>query len=171
MIVERHRRRRPLDHRARPLRSTNGHGLPSDFSAPVVTRLTEDLHHGSSRLQAAPRPDEWMARLAAIPLLHQPGDGFTYNTAYDILGVLIARVSGQPFSHYVNIRILQPLGMTNTGFCFPAGSSDRVTTSYRRGDDGTIAIVLTQTALGGPAGARIMETFWTAAATALGHST
>jgi CubicO group peptidase (beta-lactamase class C family) len=121
--------------------STNGHGFPSDFSAPVVARLTDDLHQGSSRLQAVPGPDEWMATLATIPLLHQPGEAFTYNTAYDILGVLIARVSGRSFPHYVNERILQPLAMNDTGFCFPPGSSDRATTSYRRGDDGDLTIV------------------------------
>jgi CubicO group peptidase (beta-lactamase class C family) len=121
--------------------STNGHGFPSDFSAPVVARLTDDLHQGSSRLQAVPEPDEWMAVLATIPLLHQPGEAFTYNTAYDILGVLIARVSGRSFPHYVNERILQPLAMLDTGFCFPPGSSDRATTSYRRGDDGDLTVV------------------------------
>ncbi len=123
------------------LRSTNGHGFPADFSAPVVTRLLDELHQGPPRPQALPPPDEWMSILGTIPLLHQPGEGFTYNTAFDILGVLVARVSGQPFADYVTDRVLRPLAMFDTGFsCLPE-SSDRMTTSYRHGDDGTLDVV------------------------------
>ena len=76
------------------LTSTNGHGFPSDFSAPVVQLLFDRLHQGPPQPQRVPPPDEWMAILADIPLLHQPGEGFTYNTAFDILGVLVARAGG-----------------------------------------------------------------------------
>ena len=72
------------------LTSTNGHGFPSDFSAPVVQLLFDRLHQGPPQPQRVPPPDEWMAILADIPLLHQPGEAFTYNTAFDILGVLVA---------------------------------------------------------------------------------
>ncbi len=72
------------------LTSTNGHGFPSDFSAPVVQLLFERLHQGPPQPQLVAPPDEWMAILADIPLLHQPGEAFTYNTAFDILGVLVA---------------------------------------------------------------------------------
>ncbi len=123
------------------LRSTNGHGFPSDFSAPVVQLLMERLHQGPPQPQHMPAPDDWMATLRGIPLLHQPGDGFTYNTAFDILGVLVARVSGQSFADYVDDRIFRPLAMTDTGFSFPPGSSDRVTTYYRSGDGGALEVV------------------------------
>ncbi len=122
------------------LRSTNGHGFPSDFSAPVVAELTGRLHQGPPQPQAVPPPDEWMAILAQIPLLHQPGEGFTYNAAFDILGVLVARATGQPFAEYVAARILRPLGMDDTAFAFPAGSTDRTTSYYRRRDDGTLEL-------------------------------
>ncbi len=123
------------------LRSTNGHGFPSDFSTPVVALLTEQLHQGPPQPQRFPPPDKWMAALADIPLLHQPGEAFTYNTAYDILGVLAARVSGQPFATYVRDRILRPLAMTDTGFSYPPEAADRATTSYRSDDDGTLTVV------------------------------
>jgi CubicO group peptidase (beta-lactamase class C family) len=123
------------------LRSTNGHGFPSDFSAPIVAPLRARLSQGPPRPQAAPAPDEWMAILAEVPLVHQPGEGFTYNTAFDILGVLVTRASGQPFADYVTARILRPLGMTETGFVFPPASGDRATTYYRRGDDGSLVVV------------------------------
>ena len=123
------------------LRSTNGHGFPSDFAAPVVAVLLDRLHQGPPRPEAMPPPDEWMATLAEIPLVHQPGEAFTYNTAFDMLGVLAARVSGQSFAGYVAERILRPLGMTDTGFAFPPESVDRATAYDRRGDDGALELV------------------------------
>lgn len=123
------------------LRSTNGHGFPANFSAPIASLLFEQLNQGPPQPQAFPTPDEWMARLAEIPLLHQPGDGFTYNTAFDILGVLVSRATGQSFADVVDQRICQPLGMTDTGFTFAQGAAGRVTSSYRRSDDGELEIV------------------------------
>jgi CubicO group peptidase (beta-lactamase class C family) len=123
------------------LRSTNGHGFPSDFSLPVVARLLEELHQGPPQPQVVAFPDEWMAILGSIPLIHQPGEGFTYNTAFDILSVLVARVSGKPFAEYLRERVLQPLAMNDTGFTYPPGSIDRVTTSYRRSEEGGLTVV------------------------------
>jgi CubicO group peptidase (beta-lactamase class C family) len=117
------------------LTSTNGHGFPSDFSAPTVQLLFDRLHQGPPQPQRVPPPDEWMAILADIPLLHQPGEAFTYNTAFDILGVLVARAGGRSLPDLMAARILEPLGMTETGFVFPAGTDDRRTCYYRRDDD------------------------------------
>ncbi|NEE10883.1 beta-lactamase family protein, partial [Streptomyces sp. SID7499] len=63
-----------------------------------------------------PAPDAWMAALSRIPLLHQPGDGWLYNTCSDILGVLVARVADRPLPAYLAERLFEPLGMTDTGF-------------------------------------------------------
>ena len=122
------------------LTSTNGHGFPSDFSAPVVQLLVDRLHQGPPQPQRVPPPDEWMAILADIPLLHQPGEAFTYNTAFDILGVLVARAGGQPLPDLMATRILEPLGMTETGFAFPPGTDHRRTCYYRHGDDGLVEV-------------------------------
>ena len=77
-----------------------------------------------------------MAALAEVPLLHQPGEAFTYNTAFDILGVLVARATGRTFADHLDRRILRPLGMSETGFRFPEGSDPRRTTWYRAADCG-----------------------------------
>jgi CubicO group peptidase (beta-lactamase class C family) len=122
------------------LTSTNGHGFPSDFSAPVVQLLFERLHQGPPQPQRVAPPDEWMAILGQIPLLHQPGEGFTYNTAFDILGVLVARAGGRSLPELMAARILEPLGMTETGFAFPAGTHDRRTSYYHHGDDGLVEV-------------------------------
>jgi len=53
-----------------------------------------------------------------------------YNTGSDVLGVLIARVSGQPLERFLRERIFEPLGMRDTGFSVPEASLGRFVTSY-----------------------------------------
>jgi CubicO group peptidase (beta-lactamase class C family) len=77
-----------------------------------------------------PAPDEWMRRLGQLPLMHQPGERWMYNTGADVLGVLIARASGQPLETFLRERIFDPLGMKDTGFSVPTTSLDRLATSY-----------------------------------------
>ncbi len=111
---------------------TSGHGLPADFSNPVVERLQTDLHQGPPQPAMFPPPDEWMARLAATPLLHQPGEGWTYNTGSDVLGVLVSRVEDAQLGDVLDDTVLGPLEMVDTGFAVPASARDRMTSSYRR---------------------------------------
>jgi CubicO group peptidase (beta-lactamase class C family) len=75
-------------------------------------------------------PDEFMARIGRLPLMHQPGDGWMYHTGMDILGVLIARVTGRPLGEFLHERIFAPLGMLDTGFSVPSGSLDRLPAAY-----------------------------------------
>jgi CubicO group peptidase (beta-lactamase class C family) len=99
-----------------------GWGFPSDFSLPAVVELFEKLP------VFAPRetPDEWLATLAQVPMLRQPGEAWLYNTCSDVQGVLIARVSGQPLPEFLAERIFEPLGMTDTGFHVPSEKIDRL---------------------------------------------
>lgn len=80
--------------------------------------------------------DEWLARLSALPLMRQPGETWLYNTGYDVLGVLIARASGRAMPDYLRERILDPLGMRDTGFHAPA---ERLCTAYEPGPEGAVA--------------------------------
>jgi len=86
-------------------------------------------------------PDEWMRRLGTLPLMHQPGEQWRYNTGSYVLGVLIARASGQPLETFLRERIFEPLGMVDTGFSVPAGKLDRLASCYRV-DPQTGALVL-----------------------------
>jgi CubicO group peptidase (beta-lactamase class C family) len=79
---------------------------------------------------AMPAPDEWMRRLGSLPLMHQPGEKWMYNTGSDVLGVLIARAAGQPFETFLRERLFGPLGMEDTAFSVPAEKLDRFATSY-----------------------------------------
>jgi CubicO group peptidase (beta-lactamase class C family) len=53
-----------------------------------------------------------------------------YHTGSDVLGVLIARASNQPFETFLRERVFEPLGMKDTGFSVPAAKLDRLATSY-----------------------------------------
>ncbi|QNA77747.1 beta-lactamase family protein [Streptomyces sp. So13.3] len=76
-------------------------------------------------------PDEWMKRLGALPLVHQPGERWMYHTGSEVLGVLIARAADQSFASFLSDRILDPLGMRDTSFQVPAEKLDRLPPSYR----------------------------------------
>lgn len=75
-------------------------------------------------------PDEWMRRLGALPLIHPPGEGWMYHTGSDVLGVLIARASGQALGTFLRERIFEPLGMKDTAFHVPAAKLPRLPPSY-----------------------------------------
>ncbi|MEW1793100.1 serine hydrolase domain-containing protein [Streptomyces niveus] len=116
----------------------SGHGFPSDFSLPAVTPLFSELLQGPPQPQHVPAPDAWMAALARIPLLHQPGDGWLYNMGSDIQGVLIARVTGRTLPEFLAERVFGPLGMVDTGFEVPAGKRGRVPYYYRQSEAGSL---------------------------------
>jgi CubicO group peptidase (beta-lactamase class C family) len=65
--------------------------------------------------------DEWIARFATLPLLHQPGAAWRYNTGAQVLGVLLERASGQPLETFLRQRLFDPLGMADTSFSVPVG--------------------------------------------------
>jgi CubicO group peptidase (beta-lactamase class C family) len=118
-----------------------GYGFPADFSLPTVGLLVSELKQGPPQPQLVAAPEEWMAALSRIPLLHQPGQEWLYNTCSDILGVLIARVSGRSLPEFLAERLFEPLGMADTGFEVPPGKLDRFTSYYRAGPAGGLELV------------------------------
>ena len=122
------------------LSSRAGYGYPSDFSLPAVGLLS-DLEPEERPGPSFPGPDEWLARLARLPLLGQPGEAWLYNTCYDILGVLIARVAGQRLPEFLAERLFEPLGMIDTGFEVPAGKLARFTSYHRANPSGELELV------------------------------
>ncbi len=84
--------------------------------------LTEWLFAGT--------PDEFMKRLGNLPLAHQPGERWLYHMGCEILGVLIARVSGRPLGSFLRESIFEPLGMKDTGFFVPEPKLDRLPACY-----------------------------------------
>ncbi|HAS09448.1 MAG TPA: serine hydrolase [Acidimicrobiaceae bacterium] len=108
-------------------------GLGMDFTAPWPQPLLDamgalGLSPGAPEPQVPPEPDEWLRRMGTLPLLRQPGERWLYNTASDILGVLVGRAAGVPFDRFLRERVLEPLGMLDTTFSTTA--TDRLGTSY-----------------------------------------
>ncbi|WP_033823789.1 serine hydrolase [Kitasatospora sp. MBT63] len=88
------------------------------------------LHIGPPDPAKDPEPDEWLRRLATLPLFHQPGERWVYHTGAEVTGVLVARAAGRPLEEFMHERIFEPLGMRDTSFSVPAAKLDRFTTSY-----------------------------------------
>jgi CubicO group peptidase (beta-lactamase class C family) len=116
-----------------------GYGFPSDFSLPAVQALFSVQTDGRE-VQLRPEPDQWMSRLAAVPMLYHPGEAWLYDTCSDLQGVLIARASGRPLPVFLAERVFEPLGMVDTGFEVPAGKRGRLTSYYRPGSDGRLEL-------------------------------
>lgn len=115
---------------------------------PVQRAMEQLLGQGPPRPAETPAPDEWMRRVGQLPLLHQPGQGWMYNTGSDVLGVLIARAAGQPLDTFLRERIFEPLGMRDTGFSVPAAQIGRLASAYA-GSFETGALELLDPAEGG----------------------
>jgi CubicO group peptidase (beta-lactamase class C family) len=76
-------------------------------------------------------PDEYLRRLGALPLAHQPGERWLYGHGANVLGILIARATGRSLGAVLQERIFAPLGMADTAFSVPANKLDRLATAYR----------------------------------------
>ncbi|MGA5321113.1 serine hydrolase domain-containing protein [Streptomyces seoulensis] len=124
------------------LSSRCGWGFPPDFSLPAVAPLFE-LQRGGFAPHAVPAVDELLAELAKVPLLHQPGESWLYNTSSDLQGALIARATGQPLPDFLAERIFEPLGMKDTGFSVPEQDLHRLPTAYQPAPDGTLKVAET----------------------------
>ncbi|MDK2760442.1 MAG: beta-lactamase family protein [Sphingopyxis sp.] len=69
-------------------------------------------------------------RLAALPLVYEPGTKWSYSISLDLMGRLIEVVSGQAFDAFLKARLFDPLGMTSTGFMVNAKDVARFTSNY-----------------------------------------
>jgi CubicO group peptidase (beta-lactamase class C family) len=121
------------------LSSRAGYGFASDFTLPAVQQLFSVQKDGREP-QGFPAPDVWMAELARVPLLYQPGEAWLYDTCSTLQGVLIARVSGQSLPEFLAARMFEPLGMADTGFEVPGAKRDRFTSYYRTSADGGLEL-------------------------------
>ena len=69
-------------------------------------------------------------RLAALPLVYEPGTQWSYSVALDLIGRVIEVVSGKPFDVFLQERMFGPLGMTSSFFQVPAKDIHRLSTNY-----------------------------------------
>jgi len=108
-----------------------GYGLifapPGQY--PIQAALDEAGFSPGPQLPSVP-PEALMKRYGSLPLLHQPGERWLYNSGSDILGVLIARATDKSLGDFLQERIFTPLGMQDTSFSVPANKLDRLPGSY-----------------------------------------
>ena len=117
------------------LTSRAGFGFASDFSLPAVQALF-GVQRDGREIRSFPAPDVWMAELAKVPLLYQPGEGWLYDTCSTVQGVLVTRVTGQPLPAFLAERVFGPLGMADAAFHVPPAKRDRFTSYYKTDPDG-----------------------------------
>ena len=87
-------------------------------------------------------PQEFIERLAKLPLLNQPGTAWEYGFSTDVLGRVVEVVSGKPLGQVLAERIFRPLKMTDTGFVVPADRQARVAQALATDPDTGKAITL-----------------------------
>jgi CubicO group peptidase (beta-lactamase class C family) len=114
---------------------------------PIQKALDDSGLASGPRLLELP-PDEVMGRFGSLPLLHQPGERWLYDSGSNILGVLIARASGQTLETFLRERIFEPLGMKDTAFSVPGAKLDRLPTCYQT-DQATGDVAIFDEARGG----------------------
>jgi len=84
--------------------------------------------------------DDMIASLAALPLEFSPGAAWNYSVATDVCGYLVQVVAGEPFEAFLKRRIIDPLGMVDTGFHVREGQGHRFAACYQPTRDGTIEL-------------------------------
>jgi CubicO group peptidase (beta-lactamase class C family) len=124
------------------LTHTSGLTYPHTVSASwepasIVGRLytAADVMRGDEPLA------EKVPRQARLPLVHQPGAGWTYGMSIDVLGCLVEVLSGQTFGAFLRQRLFEPLGMVDSGFYVDSDRFDRLATGYTYREHGLAPIV------------------------------
>ena len=85
---------------------------------------------------------EQAAALGGLPLLFQPGARWEYSRSTDVLGRLVEVISGQALGQFLAERILQPLGMQDTGFAVPDPHHDRIAEPFPSDPEGGTKVAL-----------------------------
>jgi CubicO group peptidase (beta-lactamase class C family) len=84
--------------------------------------------------------DEFVKRMAKLPLNAQPGTEWHYSVAVDIQGYIVQKLSGMPFEEFLDKRIFKPLGMVDTGFYVPKEKLNRFVEMYNYDKDGKLQV-------------------------------
>ena len=102
------------------LNHTAGFSYGFDANNPVDKMYIEAGLWGAKDL------DEFVIRLAKLPLMFEPGESWQYSVAVDVTGLVVQRLSGQPFDEYLREHIFDPLDMVDTSFSVPADKLHRL---------------------------------------------
>jgi CubicO group peptidase (beta-lactamase class C family) len=84
--------------------------------------------------------DEFIKRVAKLPLNAQPSSEWHYSISVDIQGYLVQKLSGMPFDAFLEQRIFKPLGMVDTAFYVPKEKLNRFAEMYTYDKEGKLAV-------------------------------
>jgi CubicO group peptidase (beta-lactamase class C family) len=103
------------------------------FGDTQVDKMYRDAHlFDSKNLQ------DFIEKMARIPLLYQPGKGWTYSMSMDIEGYIVEKLSGQTLPDFMRDHVFKPLGMKDAGFYVPAEKRARFSSVYTTGPNGEL---------------------------------
>lgn len=74
--------------------------------------------------------DEWLAALASLPLVGEPGTVWRYHHSFGVLGILVSRLTGLPLAEHLRADLFDPLGMVDTGAFVPTSQRHRVPPAF-----------------------------------------
>ncbi|GAA3524775.1 serine hydrolase [Aeromicrobium flavum] len=115
-------------------------GLGWDVQATPTDPLTTEYERrglDSSWVPTQVRPDRWAELAGSLPMRHQPGEGWLYQFSFDVLAVLLERVTRRRLDLVLSEKVFAPLDMHDTGYAVPMQDVDRVPSSWfpnRRGE-------------------------------------
>jgi CubicO group peptidase (beta-lactamase class C family) len=128
-----------LDAEGKPVADVPGHpptmgelmSHTAGFTYGLFGSSPVDKMYQQANLLAAGSLQEFIDKLAPLPLAYEPGQGWVYSVSVDIQGYLVEKLSGQPFADFLRERIFEPLGMNDTAFYVPENKLPRLATVYQ----------------------------------------
>jgi CubicO group peptidase (beta-lactamase class C family) len=97
-----------------------------------------DQMYRDKQIFASKNLQEFIDKLSTLPLLYDPGKGWTYSVSMDIEGYIVEKLSGQSLPQFDREHIFAPLGMRDAGFYVPQDKRARFTTLYQTGPNGEL---------------------------------
>ncbi len=116
------------------LRHTAGLGYGPEGDSPV-----DEMYRQADLFRPDRTLEKMIGRLAEIPLLYQPGQGWHYSFATDVVGRLVEIIAGMSLAEYLDQKIFQPLGMVDTAFWVPPDKRERFAQLYGFNEAGELA--------------------------------
>lgn len=115
---------------------TAGHGMDATDSPYARAQADAGVAAGPEPVDAD--ASDWLARLATLPLAHQPGEGWRYHHGFMLLGILLSRLVGRRLGEHLADDVFKPLGMVDTGFWTP--TPGRLPAVHRHTGDGLVEV-------------------------------
>jgi CubicO group peptidase (beta-lactamase class C family) len=97
---------------------THTSGIGARFSNPIIARL----QHGNNKF-------DW-----ALPLVHEPGEKWTYGPSTRVLGLIVEKLTGETLEAFYQRHIFRPLGMVDTSYAVPTDKQSRLVHVYTHED-------------------------------------